>query len=174
MTPGGSTRYRLDMITCGGCGREIDAGGVEYGVKLMCGRCYHLQVNGPEPPRTLSSKTFLLLSSMCLLAMALAGLSLCVLYLLGTEDLGWFIVLTVLMLASLGCPAAVLARRRNLALLIASLYLPLGVWAYLWRAAPGIDWEYGKMTAYGGLFFFAVGIVAMLLFLRDLRALPRL
>ena len=133
LTPGRSTRYRLDMITCGGCGR-IDAG-VEYGVKLMCGRCCHLQVNGPEPPRTLSSKTFLLLSSMCLLAMALAGLS-SASSISWAEDLSWFIVLTVLMLAN-RMSAAVLAEAQPRPA-HSLLYLPLGVWAYLWRAAPGM------------------------------------
>jgi ABC-type transport system involved in multi-copper enzyme maturation permease subunit len=147
---------------------------MEYGLRLLCGRCYHLQINGPEPEHALGSTAFTVIASLCLAALALAGISLCVLYLVGTGDLTWFVVLTILMLVSLGCPAAVLVKRRNLALLIASLYLPLGLWAYLWRLAPGIDWEYGNMTAYGGLFFLAVGLIATILFVRDLRALPRL
>jgi len=160
------------MITCGGCGREIDTAGTEGGTKILCGRCYHLQVTGPQPPRTLGPTGFLLIALLCLAALALAGFTLCILYLVGAGDLAWFITLTALMAASIACPAAILARRRNLALLIAALYLPLGLWAYLWSMAPGADWEYSGLTAYGGLLILAIGLVSLGLFVRDLRALP--
>jgi hypothetical protein len=162
------------MITCGGCGREIDTGSMDQGEKLLCGRCYHLQVTTPDLPRTLGYKAFTVIAALCLLALALAGLALCVLYLVGTGDLAWFFALTALMVIIFGCPAAILVRRRNLSLLVASLYLPLGIWAYLWRLAPGVDWEYGGITAYGGFFFFAAGLIALGSFIRDMRALPRL
>jgi len=126
------------MITCGGCGREIDTAGTDDGTKILCGRCYHLQVTGPQPPRTLGPTGFLLIALLCLAALALAGFTLCVLYLVGAGDLAWFITLTALMAASMACPAAVLARRRNLALLIAALYLPLGLWAYQAPINPAI------------------------------------
>jgi hypothetical protein len=152
----------------------MDAGRMEYGARLLCERCYHLQITGPEPPRTLGSTGFTVIASLCLAALALAGFALCVLYLVGAGDLAWFIGLTALMFVIVGCPAAILAKRRNLALLVASLYLPLGLWAYLWHLAPGVDWEYGSMTSYGGFFFFTIGLIAMAIFIRDLRALPRL
>jgi hypothetical protein len=162
------------MITCGGCGREIDAGGMGYGARLLCGRCYHLQVTGPEPPHILGSKAFTLMAAICLVLIALAGFALCILYLLGSGDFAWFLVLSSLMLIVVVSSAAVLVKRRNLSLIIAVLYLPLGLWAYLWYQAPGAGWEYGRMTAYGGFFFFALGLIAMGLFIRDVRALPRL
>lgn len=162
------------MITCGGCGREIDTTGLDYGMKILCEGCYHPQITGPQPEHTLSSTAFKRLASLCLAALALACSALCILYLVGTGDLPWFILLTALALTVIGCPAAVLFRRRNLALLMASLYLPLGLWAFIWRLAPGVGWEYGRMTGYGALFFFALGMVAIFSFVRDLRALPRL
>ncbi|MBN2028313.1 MAG: hypothetical protein JW854_16310 [Actinobacteria bacterium] len=88
--------------------------------------------------------------------------------------MAWFIFLGILMLFSLACPAAVLLSRRNLTLLTAALYLPLGIWAYLWYMAPGVNWEYSGITAYGGIAFFLIGLLALLLFARDLRSLPRL
>jgi hypothetical protein len=162
------------MITCGGCGREIDTGGMEYGNRLLCERCYHLQITGPEPSHTLSSTAFMVMASLCLVALALAGFALCILYLVGAGDVLWFIVLTALMCAVIVCPAVILIKKRNLAMLIASLYLPMGLWAYLWHLAPGAGWEYGNMTAYGGFLFITIGLAAMFLFVRDLRALPRL
>ncbi len=162
------------MITCGGCGREIDVAGLDYGVKILCERCYHQQITGPQPEHKLSSTAFRLLASLCLVALALACSALCVLYLVGTGDLPWFILLAALAIAVIGCPIAILFRKRNLALIMASLYLPLGLWAFVWHLAPGVSWEYGRMTGYGGLLFFALGLIAMYTFVRDLRALPRL
>jgi hypothetical protein len=162
------------MITCGGCGREIDTTGLDYGIKILCEDCYHLQITGPQPAHTLSPGAFKLVFSLCLTVLALACTALCILYLSGTGDLPWFILLTALAFAVVACPAFILFRRRNLALLVASLYLPLGLWAFVWHLAPGAGWEYARMTAYGGLLFFALGLVAIYTFVRDLRALPRL
>ena len=162
------------MIECGGCGREIDSAGMEDGTRFLCTRCYHMYVTGPEPRHTLSSTAFKVIASVCLVALALAGFALCALYMIGAGDLTWFILLSLLMLSVVGSPAAVLYKRRNLTLLIASLFLPLGVWAYLWHLAPGVNWEYSGMTAYGGILFSLIGLVSLVLFARDLRALPRL
>ncbi len=147
---------------------------MEYGRKLLCERCYHLQVTGPEPPRTLSPTAFTVIAYMGLAAAGLAGFTLCVLYLVGTGDVTWFMVFTALMAVIVGCPALILIKKRNLSLIIASLYLPLGLWAFLWHLAPGAAWDYSRMTSYGGIFFFAVGLAALSVFIRDLRGLPRL
>ncbi len=143
------------------------------GTRVLCERCHHLQVTGPQPPRTLGPTAFRLIALFCLAALALAGFTLCALYLTGSGELAWFCALAALMAVSTACPAAILARRRNLTLLIAALYLPLGAWAYLWSMAPGAGWEYGALTAYGGLFIFAIGVVSLGFFVRDMRALPR-
>ncbi|MEW6554034.1 MAG: hypothetical protein AB1384_07085 [Actinomycetota bacterium] len=163
----------MDMITCGGCGRKIETTGMDYGIKVLCENCYHLQVTGPQPEHSLSSTALKLVFSLGLAALALACAALCVLYLSGTGDLPWFILLSVLALAVVVCPVIVLSRKRNLSLLMASLYLPLGLWAFVWQLAPGVGWEYGRMTAYGGLLFLALGLVAAYTYVRDLRALPR-
>ena len=149
---------------------------MEDGSKYLCARCYHLQTAGPLPERTLGSTAFLSVAIACLAALALAGLALCVLYLLGTGNLPWFVLLGLLTFCVVGCPAALLLlfKRRNITLLVASLYLPLGLWSFLWHLAPGVEWEYSRTTAWGALFFLFLGAVAMCLFLRDLRALPRL
>jgi hypothetical protein len=162
------------MITCGGCGRKIDTTGLDHGIKVLCGKCYHLQITGPQPEHALGSTAFKLVFSLGLAVLALACAALCALYLGGTGDQRWFVLLAALAFAMVACPAAVLIRKRNLALLMASLYLPLGVWAFVWQLAPGVGWEYGRMTAYGGLLFLALGLVATYTFVRDLRALPRL
>jgi hypothetical protein len=162
------------MITCGGCGREIDTARMEYGIRFLCARCCHRQITGPKPPRVLGHTAFTVIAYLCLAALALAGSALCVLYLSGAGNLTWFIVLGLFSLLAAGCPAVILLRRRNLALLIASLYIPLGLWAYLWRLAPGVEWELSGVTAYGAFFFFTTGLVATILFVRDKRALPRI
>jgi len=162
------------MIACSGCGREIDSAGIEEGAKFLCTRCYHLHIAGPPPARTLGSVGFTAVAYICLAVLALAGFALCLLYRAGTGSLPWFIFLTAMTLIVIACPAAVLLKKRNLALFLASVYLPLGVWAYTWFLAPGADWEYGAMTFYGGLLFFVIGLIALGLFIRDMRALPRL
>ena len=162
------------MIECGGCGREIDSAGIEEGAKFLCARCYHLQIAGPRPAHILSSTAFTAVAYTCLAALTLAGFALCVLYRAGTGDLAWFIFLIALTFIVLMCPAIILFKKRNLALLMASLYLLLGVWAFVWYLAPGVNGEYGGMTVYGGLFFFIIGLIALGLFVRDLRVLPRL
>ena len=164
----------MDMIECGGCGREIDSAGMMDGVRFLCTRCYHLHVTGPEPRHRLGSTAFTVIALACLVALALAGVALCVLYMVGAGDLTWFIILSALMLCVIGCPAVFLIRKRNLALLMASLYLPLGAWAYLWHLAPGVDWEYSRMTAYGGYFFFMIGVVALVIFISNRSTLLRL
>lgn len=162
------------MIKCGGCGREIDITGEEDGIRFLCARCYHMYVTGPEPRHRLGSTAFVAIAYVCLAALALSGAALCIFYLAGTGDLAWFVLLSALMLCSVACPAAVFLRRRNLTLLTAAIYLPLGIWAYLWYMAPGVNWMYSGITAYGGIFFFIIGLVALYLFNRDLRSLPRL
>jgi hypothetical protein len=162
------------MKKCGGCGREIDTGGMGDGVKFLCARCYHMHITGPGPPHTLGSTAFLVIAAACLVAVGLAGSSLCILYLVGTGDTPWFVALGVAMLIAVALPAGVLILKRNLALLIAAFYLPLGAWALLWYGAPGVDWGFGGMTAYGGFFFAVTGIFALFFFVRDLRGLPRL
>jgi len=164
----------LDMRKCGGCGREIDTAGMVDGAKFLCARCYHMHITGPEPTHTLSSTAFLVTAAVCLVASGLAGSGLCILYLLGTGDTLWFIALGAVMLIAVAASVGVLLFKRNLALLIGAFYLPLGIWALLWYRAPGVDWGFSGMTAYGGFFFAAAGILSLLLFLRDLRGLPRL
>jgi hypothetical protein len=143
-------------------------------MRFLCARCYHMYVTGSEPRHRLSSAAFMTIAWICLAVLILAGSALCILYLSGTGDFAWFILLSALMLFSVVCPAAVLLKKRNLTMLTAALYLPLGVWAYLWYLAPGVNWEYSGITAYGGIFFFLIGLAALFLFTRDLRSLPRL
>ncbi len=147
---------------------------MEDGVKFLCARCYHMHITGPEPNHTLGSKAFLVIAAACLVAAGLAGSSLCILYLLGTGDTPWFIALGLVMLIAVAAPVGVLLLKRNLTLLIAAFYLPLGVWALLWYRAPGVDWGFSGITAYGGFFFGLIGILALSFFIRDLRGLPRL
>jgi hypothetical protein len=162
------------MKKCGGCGREIDTAGMGDGAKFLCARCYHMHITGPEPPRTLGSTAFLVIAVVSLVVVGLAGASLCILYLLGTGEEQWFITLGAVMLITVASPAGVLLLKRNLALLIAAFYLPLGAWALLWYRAPGVDWGFSGITAYGGFFFAVIGIFALFFFVRDLRGLPRL
>jgi hypothetical protein len=162
------------MIKCGGCGREIDPVGMPDGARFLCTRCCHLHTKGPEPPHKLGYTAFTVIAYLCLAALALAGFTLCVLYVIGAGDLTWFVILSALMLCVAGCPAVILVRKRNLALLLAALYLPLGVWAHLWHRAPGVEWEYSAMTAYGGYFFLLIGAAALVAFISNSRALPRL
>ena len=114
------------MKKCGGCGREIDTAGMGDGVKFLCARCYHMHISGPEPPRTLGSTAFLVIAAASLVILGLAGASLCILYLVGTGEEQWFIILGAVMLIAVASPAGVLLLKRNLALLIAAFYLPLG------------------------------------------------
>lgn len=144
------------------------------GAKFLCARCYHAHIKGPEPRRRLGHAAFTTAAYVCLAALALCGIALCVLYITGAGNLTWSIVLSALMLLMVGCPAVLLSRKRNLALLLAALYMPLGVWAYLWHLAPGVEWEFSAITAYGGYFFFMLGIAALVIFLSSLTTLPRL
>ena len=162
------------MIECGGCGRQIETSGMLDGAKFLCARCYHVHIKGPEPGRRLGHAAFTTAAYVCLAVLALCGIALCIFYVTGAGNLTWSIILSALMLLMVGCPAILLSRKRNLALLLASLYLPLGVWAYLWNLAPGVEWEFSAMTAYGGYIFFMLGIVALVIFASNLTTLPRL
>ena len=83
-------------------------------------------------------------------------------------------VASALMLCAVVGASSALVRRRNLALLLGSLYLPLGAWALAWRLAPGADWELSRATGYGGLLLLAAGAVSLYLYRRDARRLPKL
>lgn len=162
------------MNKCGGCDRDIDLEGLEQGTRFLCRRCLHIQAVEERGSRSGGRASFLAFSIAALVILILTGITLCVLYLLGTGNLPWFILLFVFILITVGLPAVVLFKRRNISLLVTALYLPLGVWSYLWFLAPGVDWQFVDSTAWGGLFFLAVGLAALYVFLRDLRALPRL
>jgi hypothetical protein len=129
---------------------------------------------GKESFRRGSHTLFTAIAVACLAAIFLSGLTICILYLSGTGRTTWFITLLLLMLSVVVCPALLLTKRRNLTLLVASLYLPLGIWLFLWSLAPNVHWEYGRTTAFAALCFLAIGALTMFLFLRDLRELPRL
>ena len=162
------------MINCGGCGRDIEPEDMDVGSKYLCSSCYHLQVVKEEPSRAYKYTAFIAVAAVSLTAIALAGLTLCILYFMGTGNLAWFIMLCLLMLCVMASPAVVLLKKRNVTLLITTLYLPLGIWSFLWYMAPGVDLEYSKSTAWGALFFAFIGLFALYLFIRDLRMLPRL
>ena len=74
------------MTRCGGCGREIDLGGVEEGTRFLCARCLHLEVAGPAPRRALGHRGFVATAAVLLALLFLAGSLLCSLYLTGTGD----------------------------------------------------------------------------------------
>ena len=164
----------MTMNKCGGCGRDIDPEGLEQGSKFLCQRCYHIQAVAGQGSRSGSPAAFLALSIVALSILALTGITLCVLYLFGTGNLLWFILLFIFILVAAIIPAVVLMKRRNITLLAAILYLPLGIWSYLWFLAPGVDWQFVDSTAWGALFFMAVGFATLYVFMRDLRILPRL
>ncbi|MDY6794729.1 MAG: hypothetical protein SWK76_05555 [Actinomycetota bacterium] len=138
----------------------------------MCRQCLHLQAAGLESPRARGYAVFMAISVTALVVLALTGLSLCVLYLVGTGNVTWFIILLLTMLLMVAIPSVLLVKRRNIALLVTSLYLPLGFWSYLWYMAPGVEWVYMESTIWGGLFFLLIGLLSLYLFMRDKRALP--
>lgn len=164
----------MDMIRCGGCGREIEIAGVDVGTRFLCARCLHLEIAGPEPRRVLGHRMFLAVAVVLLALVFAAGFLLCSLYMIGAGNLAWFLALTALMLCALLGASSALVRRRNLALLLGSLYLPLGAWAIAWRLAPGADWELSRATGYGGLLLLAAGAVSLYLYRREARRLPKL
>ncbi|MDI6831441.1 MAG: hypothetical protein QME88_08935 [Actinomycetota bacterium] len=161
------------MTRCGGCGREFELEEVEAGSRFLCARCLHLEVAGPRPRRVLDHRAFLAVAVTLLALLFAAGSLLCALYLVGAGNLAWFMVLAALMLVVMASATSVLARRRNLALLLGSLYLPLGIWACAWRLAPGAGWELSRATGYGGLMLLGAGAVCLYVFGRDARRLPR-
>lgn len=140
----------------------------------MCSRCYRVQAAGEGTRRRISARIFLAVSAGSLLAAAAAGISLCVLFLLGTGMTSWFLFLTALLLGVVVCPAAVMLRIRNLTLLAASLYIPFGFWSFAWRQAPGVSWLYGGVMGWAALLFWAIGLGSLIMFLSDLGVRPRL
>ncbi len=158
---------------CGGCGRETENHQVANGEKYLCSRCHHLQVYRSRAGGGMSHRTFVALVIASLAATALAGFSLCFLYLFGTGRVSWFLPLFASMLLVVGLPAFLLSRRRNLALLAASLYLPLAFWSFLWSLAPGVDWEYAGSMGWSALFFLSLACMGFYLYGRDLRNLSR-
>ncbi|MFW6113505.1 MAG: hypothetical protein ACOC78_01115 [Actinomycetota bacterium] len=174
LTAGGLETMLVIMSKCGGCGRHIDIAGVEAGNKYMCRECLHLQAAGREPSRANGKVVFMVISVSALVMLALAGLAICILYMAGTGDILWFVILLLSTLLVAALPSLVLTKRRNIALLVTSLYLPLCLWSYLWYMAPGVEWVYMESTIWGGLFFLIIGLLSFYLFMRDRKALPRL
>jgi hypothetical protein len=162
------------MIKCGGCGRDVDPTGLYTGNKYLCVHCYHLQIAGQEPMFARSNIVFLAITLSMVAAIALAGLALCLLYLSGTGKVAWFVLLLALMICVVACPIAILFRTRNLTILITSIYLPFGIWSFIIYIAPGVHWEFSKVTVWSALCFLGIGILSLYLFLRDLKILPRL
>gem|GEM_PF-1269165 len=161
------------MVRCGGCGREMVCRELADGEKCLCRHCHHLQVLRRRNGSGMGYRAFLALACACLAAVALAGFSLCFLYLSGTGRVSWFLPLCASMMLVVGAPSFLLTRRRNLALLAASLYLPLSLWSFLWSLAPGVDWEYEGSMGWSALFFLALACLGFYIYGRDLRTLAR-
>ncbi len=162
------------MITCGGCGREIDLAGVEAGARFLCARCLHLEVAGPAPRRVLGHRAFLAVIMVLLSAIQAAGIALCVLYLIGAGNVAWFVALMALMIGVAVSVASALARKRNLAYVEATLFLPLSVWVFARISAPGTYADYKGPLIIGGMVFLVAGAISLYLYVRDSRRLPRL
>lgn len=159
--------------SCRGCGRRIPLRADQPGTGYLCSVCHHRQVLRGEKGGDLTHRAFTTLVLSGIAAVGLAGISLCILYLLGTGRTDWFALLLVGMFLVVFCPAMVLRRRRHLALLAASLYFPLGLWCFTWSLAPGVGWEYPGSMAWGALFFLLLGSLGVYLYRRDLKALSR-
>lgn len=159
---------------CGGCGRRIDLPRMAPGSKYLCARCWHLQSVPEGLEKRLDHRLFLALAAASLFLVSAAAFTLCVLYLLGTGKAPWFGVLLAATFLLAAVPSLVLSRWRNISLLAASLYLPLGLWALLWYLAPGVNWQMGDTMAWGGASFFALGSLGLYLFFRDRMKLTRL
>ncbi len=162
------------MVNCRGCGREINTQEVDAGGKYLCTLCYHLQTEGQETGKPGSYKVLLGVVYVLLAAIAAAGIALCILYLIGVSNFAWFLLLLLALLAVVIIPATVLVKRRNLSLILATFYLPLGIWTYLWYLAPGINWDRGNTVLWGAFVFLFIGLLSLYLFVRDLHALPRI
>ncbi len=158
---------------CWGCGREIPLREASQEERYLCSRCHHLQVSRAQTDVKAHHSFFTAVVTGSLVLNALAGTSLCLLYLYGTGRVSWFCALLAAVLPVVALPAFVFSRRRNLALLVASSYLPVSLWAFLWWLAPGVGWEYEGSVAWGAAFFLVLGCVGLYLYRRDLRTLPR-
>lgn len=163
----------LVFLRCGGCGREIDIQKMSEGDRCLCSRCHHLLVYRPRTGEGMSHRTFTVLVTVSLAIIALAGFSLCFLYLFGTGRVSWFFPLFASMLLVVSVPAYLFSRRRNLSLIAASLYLPLALWSFLWSLAPGVDWEYPGSMGWSAVFILSLAAMGFYLYGRDLRTLSK-
>ncbi len=161
------------MASCRGCGRRIESCGHGPAGNFLCSSCHHQQEAKGREKGGLGHLGFKALVLSGILAVGFSGMSLCVLYLLGTGRAGWFALLLTFELLVLVCPLIVFRHLRHVALLAAALYCPLGVWCLLWSVAPGVKWEYSGATRWGGIMFIALGLLGLYIYLRDLKRLPR-
>lgn len=159
--------------TCVGCGRTIHFPPEFPGGRFLCMQCHHVMVDGNGERRGVSGRWFRSGFLVGLTAVAAAGISLCSLYLLGTGRGAWFTTLIITFSLTLTVPLWVYRKRRNLYLVISALYLPLGLWCFLWYLAPGVGWDYPSSLLGGGFFFLVLGAGGVYLYYRDLRSLPR-
>jgi len=159
---------------CGGCGRRVEIPRTTAGSKYLCARCCHLQAVKEDGQGRLDHRYFLATAAVSLGLVAAAAFALCVLYLSGTGRATWFFILAAASALLAVVPSFILARWRNISLLAAGLYLPLGILAFLWHLAPGINWQMGDELVWSGLFFLFLGFLGLFFFLRDLLRLPRL
>lgn len=160
-------------IICTGCRRPITIPPGFSGGEFLCAACHYPQAIPGREGRGIPGAWF---RAGCVLGIglvALAGLTLCILYLAGTGRKTWFALLLLVMAAVIALPLAVFRRRRHLLALTSALYLPLGLWCYLWYLAPGVGWGYAPSLLGGGAFFLVLGSGALYLYRRDLRSLPR-
>ena len=155
---------------CPGCGRWTPY--PRPGGRFLCARCHYPQ-RSPGAEDRIFGKWFRFLCRGGPGAVAAAGISLCALYLVGTGRVAWFTVLLLVMSLTVALPWVLYRRRRHLYLVIAALYIPLGLWCFLYCLAPGVGWDYSPSLLGGGFFFLAVGALAAYLYGRDLRSLPR-
>jgi hypothetical protein len=132
-----------------------------------------MQEAGREPTHARGGALLLLVAFSMIALIALAGVALCALYLSGTGRVAWFVVLLLLMLCALACPSLAVVKGRNLKLLSAALYVPLGLWSFLYCLAPGTRWENTLVSVGGSACLLGLGLLCLYLFLRDLRTLPR-
>lgn len=160
-------------VICPGCRRTITIPQGFSGDEFLCAACHYPQTMPLKEVRGIPGAWF---RAGCVLGIGLVGLTgftLCILYLAGTGRKTWFALLLLVMVAMITLPLSVYRRRRHLLALIPALYLPLGLWCYLWYLAPGVGWGYAPSLLGGGIFFLVLGSGALYLYRRDMRSLPR-
>lgn len=146
---------------------------LEDGKPYLCSRCLHLERVGRESLKPGTYRWYTGVVALITGFLGATSLLLAFSYLQGTGRALWFGLFVFVAVAFTAAGFLLVARKRNLSLIVGVLFSGVGVLGLVWSRSPGIIWSGDGALTWNSFMLLGVGVLSFFLYYRVQRRLPR-